>query len=143
MQHVAIMKKSWGLIQKILSGDKVIESRWYKSKRAPWNKIKEGEIVYFKDSGNPVTISTEVDKVLQFSDLSPSKVSRILKQYGKDDGLSADKIPNFFQLFRDKKYCMLIYLKNPEKIKPFKINKKGFGAMSAWISIDNVNKIKV
>ena len=143
MQHVAIMKKSWGLIQKILSGDKVIESRWYKSKRAPWNKIKEGEIVYFKDSGNPVTISTEVDKVLQFSDLSPSKVSRILKQYGKDDGLSADKIPNFFQLFRDKKYCILIYLKNPEKIKPFKINKKGFGAMSAWISIDNVNKIKV
>src|SRR3989344_6349224 len=106
-------------------------------------QIKEGEIVYFKDSGNPVTISTEVDKVLQFSDLSPSKVSRILKQYGKDDGLSADKIPNFFQLFRDKKYCMLIYLKNPEKIKPFKINKKGFGAMSAWISIDNVNKIKV
>lgn len=31
MEHVAIMRKSWGLTDKILSGQKKIESRWYKT----------------------------------------------------------------------------------------------------------------
>lgn len=64
MDHVAIMKKSWGLTQKILSGQKKIESRWYKSKHSPWGKIEKGDIVYFKDSGEPISIKTGVEKVM-------------------------------------------------------------------------------
>jgi ASC-1-like (ASCH) protein len=143
MEHLAIMKKSWGLTQKILSGKKKIESRWYKVKYAPWNRIKSGEIIYFKDSGDPVTIKTEVDKVIQFSNLTREKVKEILNKYAKDDGIEKDKISYFYELFKNKKYCMLIFLKNPKKIKPFKIDKSGFGLMSAWISIDNINKIRL
>ncbi len=143
MEHIAIMKKSWGLTQKILSGQKKIESRWYKVKYAPWGKIKSGEIVYFKDSSASISIKTEVEKVIQFSNLTPEKVREILYRYGQVDGLDSNKLPEFFNLFKDKKYCMLIFLKNPKKIKPFNIDKSGFGAMSAWISIDDVNRIKV
>lgn len=142
MEHVAIMRKSWRLTQKILTGQKKIESRWYKVKYAPWEGIKSGEVVYFKDSGDPVTIRTEVDKVIQFSDLTPDKVKEILYQYGQADGLGIDKIPEFFEMFKDKKYCMLIFLKNPQEIEPFEIDKSGFGAMSAWISVEDVNRIK-
>jgi len=56
MDHIAIMKKSWGLTEKILSRRKIIESRWYSAMRKPWNKIKEGKTVYFKNSGEPVTM---------------------------------------------------------------------------------------
>lgn len=68
MEHLAIMKKSWKLTEKILSGEKKIESRWYKSKRVPFGRISAGETVYFKDGGEPVTIKAEVEKVLQFSE---------------------------------------------------------------------------
>lgn len=142
MEHVAIMRKSWNLTQKILTGQKKIESRWYKVKYAPWDRIKSGEVVYFKDSGEPVTIRTEADKVIQFSDLTPEKVKEILNQYGQADGLEADKIPDFFQMFKNKKYCILIFLKNPQKIKPFEIDKSGFGNMCAWISVKDINRIK-
>ena len=73
MEHVAIMKKSWGLIGKIISGEKKIESRWYKSRRSPWGKIKQGDEVYFKDSGEPVSIKAKVAKVISFADLTPKK----------------------------------------------------------------------
>lgn len=142
LDHLAIMRKSWGLTPKILSGEKKIESRWYVNKYQPWDRIKAGEKVYFKDSGDPVTVVAEVDKVLQFADLTPERVSEILDQYGHDDGLTKDKIPEFFEMFRNKKYCMLIYLKDPKKIEPFEINKKGFGMMAAWKSVDDINKIK-
>jgi len=142
MEHLAIMRKSWGLTGKILSGDKKIESRWYSVKYRSWSRIKAGEIVYFKDSGAPVKIKSEVDKVLQFCDLTPQKVKEILDKYGKDDGIEKEKIAEFFKMFKNKKYCMLIFLKNPRAIKPFEIDKTGFGTMSAWISVDNISKIK-
>lgn len=143
MEHVAIMKKSWGLTKKILTGQKKIESRWYKTKYPPWNKIKSGESVYFKDSGEPVTIKTEVKKVIQFSNLNPEKVKEILIKYGEEDGIKKGEIPEFFELFKDKKYCILIFLKNPQKVEPFEIDKTGFGSMSSWITIEDINKIKI
>ena len=142
MEHIAIMRKSWGLTKKILSGQKKIESRWYSIKYRPWNSIKEGETVYFKDSGESVKIKTEVNRVMQFADLTPRRVKEILHKYGKDDGIEQEKIPEFFERFKDKKYCILIFLKNPQETKPFEINKTGFGAMSAWITIDDISRIK-
>jgi len=142
MDHVAIMKKSWGLIPKILSGEKTIESRWYKNKSAPWGKIQKSDEVYFKNSGEPITTKAEVEKIIEFSNLNPQKVKRILKKYGDDDGIEKNKTKVFFELFKEKKYCILIFIKNPHEIKPFDINKKGFGMMSAWISVDNIDKLK-
>jgi len=143
MDHVAIMRKSWGLIQKISTGEKKIESRWYKFRRAPWNQISSKDTIYFKDSGEQVTIKAKVLKVLQFSELTPPKVKKILKKYSQDDGISTKELPKYYRLFKNKKYCLLIYLKNPMKIKPFNIDKRGFGAMAAWISVENINSIKV
>jgi ASC-1-like (ASCH) protein len=143
MNHIAIMKKSWGLLPKIVSGEKKIESRWYKNKSAPWGKIEKGDIVYFKNSGEPISIKAKVGKVLRFESLNPKKVKQILNKYGKDDGIDENKIPNFYKLFKNKKYCLLIFLKSHQKIKPFNISKKGFGMMSAWLCVDDINKIKV
>ena len=142
MEHVAIMNRSWGLTRKILSGTKKIESRWYLSRYAPWDRTMAGEVVYFKDSGEPVTIKAEVEKVLQFQDLTPQKVKTILDDYGQADGLERDAIPKFFEMFKEKRYCILLFLKNPQAIEPFEVNKSWFGVMAAWISIENVETIR-
>ncbi|MBU1199209.1 MAG: hypothetical protein KKF46_04010 [Nanoarchaeota archaeon] len=142
MQHLAILRKSWKLAQKILSGEKKIESRWYNAKYAPWDRIKKGDIIYFKNSGEPVTIKAEVRKVIQFSGLTPSKVRMILDEHHSGLGIPKATLSKFVERFKNKNYCVLIFLNNPQKIKPFDIDKKGFGLMSAWITIDDLNKIK-
>ena len=142
MEHLAIMRKSWGLTQKILNSQKKIESRWYSVKYRPWDAIKKGELIYFKDSGEPVRLKAEVNKVMQFDKLTPDRVREILNKYGHDDGLEKDKFQEFFERFKNKKYCILIFLKNPQEIEPFEIDKTGFGAMSAWITVADISKIK-
>jgi len=139
MDHVAILKKEWKLIDKILAGTKTIESRWYKSKSTPWNRIKAGEKVYFKNSGEPVSVKAEVAKVLQF-DLKNSKVKDILEKHGK--AICIDDIPSSRSRLKDKKYCVLVFLKNVQKIMPFNIDKTGFGLMAAWLTVDDIGKIK-
>ncbi|GAG20427.1 unnamed protein product, partial [marine sediment metagenome] len=85
MEHIAIMKKSWGLTEKVVTGEKTVESRWYKVRCAPWDRIKSGDIIYFKDSAEPVTVKAKVTKVLQFDNLNPKKTEQILARYGKAD----------------------------------------------------------
>lgn len=143
MEHVAIMKKSWGLTGKILNGRKKIESRWYMTKRAPWNCIKEGDTVYFKDSGEPVRIKAVVAKVERYENLDEQKVRDILERIHNDDGIDNADVDKYACLFRKKKYCILIHIKNPQEVTQFNINKKGFGLMSAWISIANIDEIKI
>jgi ASC-1-like (ASCH) protein len=135
------MKPSWHLLEKIISGQKTIESRWYKNKSAPWGKISMGDTVFFKNSGQPVTLKAFVSHVLSFPDLTPQKVKEILDKYGRQDGISLDQISAFYQLFKDKRYCLLIFLQNPQLIPPFDIDKTGFGSQSAWITIENINQI--
>lgn len=142
MDHLAIMKKSWGLIPKILRGEKTIESRWYTRKYAPWDKITEGDSVYFKNAGEPVIAKAEVSKVLQYSDLVPKGVEEILYRFGELDGLGLESIPEFIELFKNKKYCILVFLKNTQQIEPFKINKSGFGIGAAWLIVEDINQLK-
>jgi ASC-1-like (ASCH) protein len=143
--HIAIMKKSWHLTEKILSKEKKIESRWYQNKVKPWNALHVGEEIYFKNTGEPVTLKATVVKVLQFENLTAQKVKDLLLQYGKEDGLGEtwqDYKP-YYERFKNKNYCILVFLKNSQKITdPFEIDKTGFGAMAAWITTKDIQKRK-
>jgi len=134
MNHIAIMKKSWKLIPEILSGRKTIETRWYKNKSAPWDKIHSGDTVFFKDSGSPVTAKAEVSAVEQYSDLDSDKINEIMARVSLRD-LGALEIPEQInEYIQGKKYCIIIHLKNPQKVDPpFDFDKTGYGAMAAWI----------
>ncbi len=141
MDHLAILDKKRKLLDKIISGEKTIESRWYKFKRDPWNKIKKGDYVYFKESGEPVTVKAEVEKVL-FFDLEHKDKNEIMTEFGERIGHKDPKNYKFPKDY-DKRYCILVFLKNIKKIDPFSIDKRGYGLMSAWICVDNIDKIKL
>ncbi len=142
MDHIAIMRKSWGLTQKILTGEKTLEERWYKTKRVPWNKIKPGDNIYFKDSGQKVSVKAKIAKVLQFENLTLEKSEEIVKKYVRADLGSQEITPAIKEYVSNKNYCVIVFFDNVEKIEPFEIDKAGFGAMSAWICVDDVNIIK-
>ena len=144
MHHIAIMNPAWKLIPKILSGEKTIESRWYKHKVAPWNRVHAGDVVFFKNSGKPVTVTAEVRDVKQYSDLSPERVNEILKEYGTRDGINNADLPFYFDRFKNKRYCILVFLKNMNAVEQsFHVNKKGYGMQAAWMVVEDIEKIKV
>jgi ASC-1-like (ASCH) protein len=142
MEHVAIMRRSWGLTRKILSGEKTIESRWYMSRRPPWDAVHQGDLIYFKDSGEPVSVAARVARVMQFSDLGSREVAGILKKYGSAAGIEGPDLRKFYERFKEKRYCILVFLKDARGVDPFYIDKEGFGVMSAWITVDDVGKIR-
>jgi len=138
MEHLAILNKKLNLLPKILIGKKTIESRWYKFKKDPYQNISSGEIVYFKNSGEPVSVKAMVEKVLFFENLDNAKIKDLLEVYGSCIGVDISYLENL----TGKNYCTLIFLKDVEEIKPFEIDKKGYGNMAAWITLDSIETIK-
>jgi len=137
MDHVAVLKKGW--LEKILLGEKTIESRWYKNNKTPYKKIICGDTIYFKETGKPVTVKAVTKKAIFFDRLDKNKTENIIKKYGK--GICVSQ--SFSREVLGKRYCTLVFLENVEKIEPFKVNKKGYGLMSAWISVDKIDKIRL
>lgn len=141
MHHVAIMKKSWNLIPKIISGEKSIESRWYKTRRLPWGKIEVRDTVFFKNSGEKVVARATVLRVMQLELAGLGDSRKIIKRYGKKICLINDK-PETWNM--SPRYCILLQLGSAKKIQnPFNINKKGFGMSTAWITVPNIESIKI
>ncbi len=136
------MSKDLPWLDRIKAGTKTIEFRWYNQKRRPWQAIAAGDRLFFKDTGGYVTVVAQVSRVLFFADLNPTQVASLLDQYGKQLGLFEGEWYAFFQKVAARRFCILIFLEEVKKIVPFSINKKGFGAMSAWITTPDLYRIK-
>jgi len=138
MEHLAILSKKRKLLNKILTGEKRIESRWYKFRRPPFRCISKGDMIYFKESGEPVSARAKVKNVLTYENINTNTIIDIIKEYGNLIGIDL----SFAKEVKDKRFCILIFLNDVQKIEPFEINKKGYGLMNAWISIDDINKLR-
>lgn len=141
MHHIAIMNPKLGFINKILKGQKTIETRWYKHKIAPWNKLNKGDIIYFKNSGDKITASAEVERFEQFDNLSPEIIKELINKNFSNIGLDLEIIDSFTKKHIDKNYAIFIFLKSPKRVEPFSINKDGFGNAAAWLCTPKIESI--
>lgn len=142
MDHLAILDKKRKLLAKIIAGEKTIESRWYKAKITPWDRIKKGETVYFKESGEPVLVKAKVSEVLQFY-LPTTNIYQLLQKYGKEICFTEKDSDKLIAWCSARKYCILIRLQEVWQITPFEIDKTGFGMMAAWMTVENIEKINI
>ena len=145
MEHIAYLNKK-ELIDNILSGKKTIESRWYKRRFNPWDDITVGEKIYFTLSGSKsVTAKAIVDKVIQYENYSLEKFNQILDEYGGRGNIYfSDPLPEVIKRFKGKKYCILIFLRNPEKVDPpLSIKKPGCNPRASWLYVHNIKLVEI
>ena len=136
------MKKQRGLVPKILGGEKTVESRWYKNKKTPWNKIKPEDTIYFKDSGEKVSLKAKVTGVEQYEIQNNEHAREVMGKYSLQD-LGTSEIPEIIEEYiSNKNYAIFVHFDNVEKIEPFDINKTGFGTQAAWLTVASLKKIK-
>lgn len=132
MEHLAIMKK--GYIEKILSGEKSIESRFSLNRITPFRRIVTGEKVYLQETGKHISASFTAGKVLFFSDLDEEKINEIKAKYGQQ--ICADDA--FWESKMKAKYATLIFVENPILEKSFKVHKTD---RSAFKSVPSVREL--
>ena len=116
--HIAVMQQPY--LEKIIAGQKTIESRFTKVRCPPFQAINQGDRIYFKKAGGPVIARGLAEKVLFYSDLTDEKIRTISETFS--DGLQVES--SFIECKRASRYCTLIFLSDVQRVKPFRVPKK-------------------
>ncbi len=76
--------------------------------------------------------------MLFFDNLNLEKIEELLEKYGSEIGVSKA----YAKELQGKNFCALIFINEVQKVQPFEIDKKGYGLMAAWITVENINFIR-
>ena len=116
--HIAVMQQPY--LEKIIAGQKTIESRFTKVRCPPFEVINPGDQIYFKKAGGPVVAKGVAEKVMFYSDLDRGKIRDIASTFS--DGLQVES--SFMNCKQASRYGTLIFLCNVVPVKPFRVEKK-------------------
>lgn len=116
--HLAVFVEPY--LQLVLLGQKTVESRFSKSRIAPYNSAKEGDIVLLKKSSGPVLGICQITNVC-FYELDPNSWHTIRKEY--TESLCAQD-PGFWRQRRAASYATIMQLHNVHSFSPIKLQKR-------------------
>ncbi len=128
-KHVGIFTPE--LAEKVLTGQKIIESRFSKSKIIPFGQVSAGDIVYIKPSGKDIIGQFTVAKVLFWDGLTKSDVLKLKAEFGTQ--IAADEA--FWAQKMDSKYATIIFIGQSYRFitSPLKLQKRD---QRGWIILD-------
>ena len=126
MKHLAIFKGDGA--EKILSGEKSIESRFSKRKDPPFGMISNGDLVYIKPSGKDIIGQFRVKKVIFFDGLNQQDLKGIKLKYGENIVGNEE----YWKAHQEAKYGTLIFIGDSSQFltSPIKIPKKD---LRGWV----------
>lgn len=125
-RHLAIF--TGDTIDKILSGQKTIESRFSRQKIAPFGQVATGDLVLMKQSGGKLRGQFLVDKTIFFDHPSTHDVQLIRSEYAQE--ITVDE--KFWKQHEGACYITLIFITNAAAflVEPYKIPKKD---LRGWV----------
>jgi hypothetical protein len=107
-------------LEKVVRGEKTIESRFSRVKCPPFNCVTSGDVILFKKPGGPIKARATAAEVLNFSGLTPDAVRHIMDKYR--DGLRLCE--TLMRAKLDARYCTLVFLTDVQRVVPFPVHKK-------------------
>lgn len=125
MKHLAIFKGTGA--EKILSGEKTIESRFSKSKIPPFGVVSVRDLVYIKPSGGEIIGQFRVRKVVFIDGINEKELKDIKERYGEE--IAADEV--YWKSKAGARYATLIFIGDSSRfitspIKPVKKDLRGW-----------------
>lgn len=131
--HLAIFTEE--LMEKLIDGEKKLESRFSNNFISPHGQVKKGDLIAVKKSGGPVTAVFIAGEVMSFQNLNNAKINELKKKYTERLGLSIKD--EFWTLKAESRYATLINVDKVKKLNPFLVGKKD---RTAWVVIRAANQ---
>ncbi len=119
MKHLAIFTK--GSTDNIFRCKKTIDIRLSKRAIAPYQKIKRGDIILIKESGELVLGEARAENVLFFNNLNQEKLDSLKNRYQESSRTSNQ----FWERHRSARFCSIIFLTNVKRyLSPVSVDKR-------------------
>ncbi len=128
MEHVAIVAREYA--EAILAGRKTIEARLSLTRRAPFGRVRAGDVVYVKETGGPFRARCIAARVEVLEGLDETGVARLARRYRAPVGAPA----SFWRSRGHARYATLVWLASVRACDrgPDYQRRPGYCARNAW-----------
>jgi hypothetical protein len=139
MDHVVYVDSKAKELKKILEDQKTMIIRGATGKKLPYGRVFEGDILYFIENNGDGMIKAKaiVKSVFNSEKMTIEESKKLI--INNQSKLNLTDIQ--FKKWSEKKYLVLIEIKNIEKIDHFFIDKSNYGNMDDWLPVENINSI--
>ena len=134
--HLVILKKPY--LEAILAGQKQIESRFTRTKRAYFGRVLPGDTLFLKESSGPVCATASVATVKNFQNLTPKQIIELKQKYNRQICGSDE----YWQSRADCKFGLLVWLEEIQPMEPVRIGKKDWRAWVVLTEKENFGLLK-
>jgi hypothetical protein len=140
MDHLVFVDHASGELEKLLKGEKCMIVRAGMGRKTPYGRVKPGELLYFiNNNGDGLVRAAAIVKSVSNTDLLTPEESRKLLLLKKNElHLEVEE----FQEFLNKKYMVLVEVKNVCRVMEFKLDKAALQNAEDWVPIDNIDLLK-
>jgi hypothetical protein len=126
--HIAVMVEPY--LEFLLNGRKTIESRFSVTKRAPYGRVRPGDVILFKRSGGPLAGLCRAAHVW-FYELDSDAWKTIRTRFGRGICAQGD---SFWKERQHACYATLIQVEEVRPLPPLQLKKRG---RSGWVTFDH------
>ncbi len=126
--HLAIFSEQ--LMNKLIKGEKTVESRFSLNNVSPFGRIVKGDLVVVKKSGGPVTAMFVAGTINSYHDLTPKKITALKIEHSLSLGLALDDA--FWEEKLNSKFATFIKVDKLKPTTPFIIEKKD---RTGWVVV--------
>lgn len=118
MNHLVIYNKKlfgYDYIAAMLRGDKKLGCKFRKNKTVPYQKLQNGDYLYFKESGGPIRGRVRVTNVENKELIGTEEIMNFLASHSKEIGIeSEEQLLSIWKLNADKRYLCSWIMEEPE-----------------------------
>jgi len=140
MDHVVYVDTKARELEKLLAGEKTMIVRGATGRKLPYGRVQPGDRLFFihnKGDGR-LRVSTLVSEVFNSEKLTEEQAGDLLKTNQSKLNLTTEQIKRW----PGKRYLVLITVKDVHSIKPFAIDRSGYGNMDDWLAVGVIESVK-
>jgi hypothetical protein len=119
MNHLAIYNKSlyyYDVISHLLSGKRTMDMKFHTTKSAPYDKLRNGDCIYLKESSGPIYGRVFVSDVAFVEIYDPEQIRSFLKSHSIElDMLNESHIERIVQRCCGRRYLSYWHISRAER----------------------------
>jgi hypothetical protein len=140
MDHVVYVDHPSGELDKLLKGEKCMLIRAGMGRKTPYDRVKPGDILYFVNNNKEglVRAAAVVKSVSNSDMLSPEESRNLLLLKKNELHLEVEQ----FQEYLNKKFMVLVEVKDVCRIMEFKLDKAALQSNEDWVPVENIDLLK-
>lgn len=140
MDHIVYLDAKADELKKLSDGSKTMIIRGATGRKLPYGRVNKDDVLYFINNNAEGVVKAMgiVASVFNSDKMDKEQSVALVKKYQKKLQLTDTQ----FNKWAGKRYLVLIEVKKIQELKPFKIDKSGYGNMDDWLPVEKIESVK-